>query len=133
MNVTTEISKHTVTKPHYEPKLPYGYKFEGIDLIKPDNFCDALELFCELRNTHNTHMIQLGNNFPHVDRVIWEVAAHIERCYGLPYDAILVYSKEHDGMLMVFSPKTHEWWNDDIRSCLNQYLMGLRSLFDLVH
>jgi len=94
--------------------------------------CEAMEVFGDVDDDYNQHDIQLGNNFPHVDRVIWEVASHIEGNFGPPYDAILVYSEAHNGTLYIFTPKSHHWWNNDIRSMLSNYLMGLRSLLDLL-
>jgi len=126
------LSIPNTVKPHCDVMRPYGYRFEGIELIKMTDFSEALELLCELDETHQQHTIQLGNNFPYVDRVIWEVARHIEGNFGCPYDAILVYSEGHSGTLFIFTPSQHDWWNTKIWSLLSDYLMGLRSLLDLL-
>lgn len=118
-------------KPHCDSMRPYGYRFESIDLLKVTDFEEAMEVFDDLDDDY-THTIRLGNDFPHVDRVIWEVASYIEGNFGLPYNAILVYSEAHCGTLYIFTPKTHDWWNFSIRQMLSNYLMGLRSLLDLL-
>jgi|SaaInlV_165m_DNA_1040744.scaffolds.fasta_scaffold146870_1 hypothetical protein len=126
------LAELTPTKPHCDERRPYGYRFEAIELYKMTDFSEAMEVFGDVDDDYNQHDIQLGNNFPHVDRVIWEVASHIEGNFGPPYDAILVYSEAHNGTLYIFTPKSHHWWNNDIRSMLSNYLMGLRSLLDLL-
>lgn len=128
----TVLEQHSPTKPHHEAKRPYGYRFERIDLYKPTDWQGAMAMLDELSETHEEHSIQLGNSSPHVERVCWEVASHIEGNFGLPYDAILVYSEEHNGTLFIFTPKQHDWWNVEIWQCLSNYLMGLRSLLDLI-
>jgi len=126
------LTEHETIKPHCDAMRPYGYRFEGIDLIKLTDFTEALALLHSFdHETYRTHTIQLGNNFPHVDRVIWHVASHIEGNFGLPYDATLVYSEAH-GTLYVFTRKQHDWWKHEIWQHLSNYLMGLRSLLDLL-
>lgn len=127
-----ELNGYTVIKPHHEPSMPYGYRFDAIDLIKLTDFDEAFNLFQILKVDHRVHDIRIGANNPHTDRIIWEVASHIEGNFGPPYEAILVFSEAHGGDLSIYTPKVHRWWNNDRWSNLSNYLMGLRSLIDLL-
>lgn len=121
-------------KPHCDAQRPYGYSFEAIDLYKFTDFREAFQLLCELGEDHEQYDICLGEGCPGplVERVAFEVASHIEGNFGPPYNAILVYSEAHNGRLFIFAPKGSRWWNGKIGQCLSNYLMGLRSLLDLL-
>ena len=127
MSTTTQA-----TKPHHEPSRPYGYRFEAINLYTCEDYDAALNMYENLRETHNIHDIQIGHNNPHRNRIIWEIARHIEGNFGLPYDATIIYSEAHVGTITIYTPKKHQWWNDKRRSELSNYLMGLRALLDLL-
>lgn len=116
------------TKPHHEAKKPYGYKFDAIDL----HICtwdEAHDIFCELREDHHTHDIQIGQDNPHAERITWEIASHIEGNFGLPYKATIV---RRDTDIWIYTPKNDRWWTQECRTALSNYLMGLRALLDLL-
>lgn len=121
------------TKPHCESMLPYGYRFENIDLIIAPNFKEALDLFIELRDEHFIFDIQIGRNHPLRDQIIWSIAAHIEGNFGMPYKALIVYSEEHEGTISIYVKNDDKWWKDaHIRRQLSSYLMGMRSIIWMV-
>jgi hypothetical protein len=133
----TLLDDYKVTKPNCESQRwitrPYGYRFEAIDVVKLTDFDDALHLLCKFEHeTHETHMIAMGSNFPHVDRVIFEVASHIEGNFGPPYDATLIFSEAHQGTLFIQTPTQSNWWNNERWSELSNYIMGLRAMLDLM-
>ena len=111
------------TKPHCESQMPYGYRFANIDLYKVDNDWNT---HCELKNDHQVHAIDVRF---HAERMIFEVASFIEGNFGVPYKAILIHS---GASLTIYTPKNDEWWNMERWRSLTSYLMGLRSLTDIL-
>jgi len=128
----SELLKHKPIKPHHESMRPYGYRFEAINLYLLDDFIDSVNLFNELKVDHKVHDIRIGKDCPHRDRIIWEIASHIEGNFGLPYKATIVFSEAHYGDIRIYTPKNDKWWNNDRWSDLSNYLMGLRSLLDIL-
>ncbi len=124
------------TKPHCESMRPYGYRFDGIDLVSPPTFNEALDIFVSLRATHtDVGDIQIGRNNPLKDQIIFSIAAHIEGNFGLPYHALIVFSEEHEGTISIYIKKTvhNDWWTRPIIQMLRNYLMGMRAMVWLIN
>jgi hypothetical protein len=132
-NVLATLEKKT---PHLDSMMPYGYRFEGISVyhVNTKNRMD-LDVFSELEETHDHRAdVNIGGDNPHRDRIVWEIAHHIEGCFGLPFHAVLTV-REEDGYIVIHTPKDCSWWNNrDVgyTRLLRQYFMGLRSLLDLL-
>lgn len=119
------------TKPHCESQRPYGYRFNAIDLYMPQTYEQAVSLL--MKHKDHRHDISIDRDSPHVERIIWHVATFIEGNLGCCYKATLIFSKDHgDGTLFIRTPEDGEWWDVNAWRSLSSYLMGLRSLMDLI-
>lgn len=125
MKTLATLEKKT---PHNEAMGTYGYRFGAIDVYHVD-WKTNLKVSDELSGSYACHDIALGENSPHLERIIWEIASHIEGNFGPPYTALIVC---HAGRINIYTPKNDKWWNDERWSELSNYLMGLRSLLDLI-
>lgn len=127
-----------VTKPHLESQMPYGYRFDAIDVIKFTDFEEAFNFYGQMDELeYRIHSIDIGRDNPHVDRIIFEIAAHIEGNFGMPFPALIVFSNAHSGMIRVYVPTSKgSWWNRrnpvNYAQLMSNYLMGLRSLLDIL-
>lgn len=122
--------------PHLESQEPYGYRFEGIRVYRT-SYKDVeegrqdLDIYAELDETHDQQGdIKIGGDNPHTDRIVFEIASHIEGNFGPPYRAIIVV-REEDGYITIHTPKGCRWWMY-AGQWFRNYLMGLRSLLDLL-
>lgn len=129
----------TPTKPHCPAMMPYGYRFEAIDLylITEEDYEEpyhtALGIHHELRDVCDVSQFRIGMNHPNRDRIIWHVATYIEGNLGCPYKAKMVYSDGHFGDLTIYTPQDR-WWrssNCDALGHLRSFLQGIRSTIDL--
>ena len=122
--------------PHLDSQRPYGYRFGGIVVYHTNTKGrQDLDLYDALEETHDHHSdIQIGNDNPHRDRIVWEIASHIEGNFGPPFEAVLTV-REDDGYIIIHTPKGCRWWNSErvnYKQLMRNYLMGLRSLLDLL-
>ena len=130
-SVLASLEKHT---PHLESQMPYGYRFKGIDVyhVTTKDRID-LDLYNELEETHEQiASVDVPHNTPHMKRIMYEIAKHIEGNYGCPFNAIIV---ERTGYITIHVEKDHEWWirsRIDYGQSMSEYFMGLRSLLDLL-
>jgi len=116
-----------ITKPCYVPKVKTAYTFAAIDVIKVKNAYPGD--INELCPNYYSNMCEVPAK--HVDRIIYEVARHIEGSFGCVYQATLFYD-ERSSILWILTPKGDKWWKPVHWKSLNDYLIGLRSLMDIL-
>lgn len=126
----------TLVTPHLESQKPYGYRFAGIKVYHLDSeHRGDLEAFDVLKETHEHFTdVHIGKDNPHRDRIIWEIASHIEGNFSPCFEAILTV-RDVDGLIIIWTPQGCRWWNStrvNYRGLIREYLMGLRSLLDLL-
>ena len=131
MSMIDTLEKHT---PHLDSMLPYGYRFKGIVIYRvTTEDRQDLDLYAELDETHNViGSMDAPRNSPHMQRILWEISSHIEGNFGPPFEAVIV---ERTGYITIHVRKDCRWWNSqrvNYKSLVSNYLMGLRSLLDLL-
>ena len=130
----------THKKPNHDPMqgapVIYGYErgFHSISAYRvTTKNREDLDLYAQLDETHEQlASVNAPANSKLCDRIIYEIATHIQQGYGGPYEAVIV---DREGYICVYAPKNHEWWSSNEHLCvqlLRHYLQGMRALFDLV-
>lgn len=119
------------TTPHLESMLPYGYTFNGIDVIVGKMSDEDVEEALGRENTTHFHLgIKKDENLR--EKVTFEIASHIEGNFGCPYEATLVWRENGDAyqlfvVVVEEGEENYSWW--DTKHCLlfSNYIMGLRA------